>query len=325
MTEPRMDPHAQARARIIRAQAGLLSDDEELQLRAHLDTCAECAALASSDADAGAEPGKHLPASLLAEWPRARAALRGLERALVRRHLGRCSECRQDLELLGYAPELAIVPELESDALDRAAEPAAIAVSRPSPPTITVVRDHAGARGRRLRDRAILAWASLATAAAAILIVVLVRRPVVEGVPGSIAFSESSAPAGSRGTRSGPSVRLAPRPRSLSDPARGPRGGKVTVIPVIGPVPRLALAVRPLDLPDTSWVQVSLVRGDRDTMLTVLHRQWEFLPKRMLVIDGGDVPLEPGRYALVLTGPRNDMQAGGQMSRYLFELRPRPR
>src|SRR5262245_39756034 len=127
-----MDPHAQARAQIVRAQAGLLSEDEELELRAHLDTCAECAALASSHADAGAEPGKHLPASLIAEWPRARTALRGLERALVRRHLERCFECRQDLELLGHAPELTIVPELESAALDRAAEPAAMAVDGPS-------------------------------------------------------------------------------------------------------------------------------------------------------------------------------------------------
>src|SRR5262245_37117375 len=98
-----MDPHAVARQRMVRAQAGLLGVGDERELRAHLDACAECAALASSETGPGVEPGKHLPASLIAEWPRARAALRGLERALVRRHLERCSECRQDLQMLGHA------------------------------------------------------------------------------------------------------------------------------------------------------------------------------------------------------------------------------
>jgi hypothetical protein len=106
---------------------------------------------------------------------------------------------------------------------------------------------------------------------------------------------------------------------------RGAGGGKITVIPVMGLVPSLALAVRPLHVPDTSWVQVSLVRGERDTLFTVLHRQWEFFPRRMLVIDGGDAPLEPGRYALVLAGLVPTETRAKAESRYLFELRPRPR
>jgi hypothetical protein len=325
MSERPMDPHAWARARMVRERVGILSEDDERRLRAHLESCPECAALASGEPGAPIEPGRHLPASLIAEWPRARALLRGLERALVRRHLERCAECRQDLELLGHAAALDPVPELETTALDPGAEPTAMASPPPSLRAIPAMRDDAGTRGRRLRDRALVAWASLATAAAVIAIVVVARRPVLEGVPGSLALEMSPPVAGAPESHGGPSVHLAPRPRSLSSPARGGLGGKVTVIPVIGPVPRLVLAVRPLDLPDTSWVQVSLVRGDRDTMLTVLHRQWEFLPKRMLVIDGGDAPLEPGRYALVLTGLRSEVQAGGPSSRYLFELRPRPR
>jgi hypothetical protein len=320
------DLHRWARARLARWRAGLLSDDEAERLVAHLRDCETCGRDETAGPSAESDPGRHVPASLIARWPDARATLRGLERALVRRHLERCPECRQDLELLGHEPRLEEIAELETavrvEPADRA-EP----VSQAAPPTTTIriVKEDAGSRSRRLRDRALLAWASLATAAAAIAIVVLVRRPVIEGVP-PLLFSLSPPPTAGALEAGGPSVRLAPRPRSLSGPARGPRGGKVTVIPVMGPVPSLALAVRPLDLPDTSWVQVSLVRGDRDTMLTVLHRQWEFFPKRMLVIDGGGAPLEPGRYALVLASlVPSDEAARQQMSRYLFELRPRVR
>ena len=326
MNEPLASvPHDWARAHLVRWRAGLLSEEDEARLTDHLRACEACAKLEPVERSAASDGGRHLPASVLAQWSQARTTLRGLERALARRHLERCAECRQDLELLGHAPALEVIPDLETTTLDQAA------VSQPAPPAaprhaIRVVRDDAGFRGRRLRDRALVAWASLATAAAAIAIVVLVRRPVIEGMPGPIPFSLSAPPAATHHAAGGPSVRLAPRPRSLSGPARGPRGGKVTVIPVMGPVPSLALAVRPLDLPDTSWVQVSLVRGDRDTMLTVLHRQWEFLPKRMLVIEGGDAPLEPGRYALVLTSPKSGAETrSAQTSRYLFELRPHPR
>jgi hypothetical protein len=96
------------------------------------------------------------------------------------------------------------------------------------------------------------------------------------------------------------------------------------VIPVIGPVTSLALTVHPLDVPDTSWVSISLVAGDRDTLFTVRHRQWEFFPKRVLVIDGERSPLMPGRYALVLESWMGGQKAPAwPMARYLFELRPR--
>jgi hypothetical protein len=262
-----------------------------------------------------ADPGAHLPASVIAQWPRARATLRGLERALVRRHLERCPECRQDLEMLGHAPHLEEIAALESPvALAPAVSPESSAVA------VRIVRG-----GRRTwRDRLLVGWASLATTVAAIALVVLVRRPVVEGIPSPILFS-LSPPAATGPVSGGPSVRIAPRPRSLAGPVRGSRGGKVTVIPVMGPVPSLALAVRPLHVPDTSWVQVSLVRGESDTVFTVLHRQWEFFPRRMLVIDGGDQPLEPGQYALVLAGLVPAESSTPPVSRYLFELRPRPR
>lgn len=327
------DLHRWVRARLVPWRAGLLDPGDAERVAAHLRECPSCHALETAFAIAPASDlGQHLPASLIAQWPQASRSLRGLERALARHHLERCTECRQDLELLGHEARLEHVAELETA---MAAEPGpksapnAAAASIPSRPmtTIRVIRADPEARGRRLWDRALVTWASLATAAAAIAITVLVQRPVVEGVPSPLLFTLSPPPPGSGGEpEGGPSVRLAPRPRSLSGPARGPRGGKVTVIPVMGPVASLALAVRPLDVPDTSWVQVSLVRGDGDTLLTVLHRQWEFFPKRMLVIDGGDAPLEPGRYALVLASlMAGEASPTRQMSRYLFELRPRPR
>jgi len=321
------DLHLWARSQWLPRRAGLLSPDEAERVADHLRDCEACRAWEATAAAPVSPVDEHLPASLLAEWPRARGSLEGLERALVRRHLERCAECRQDLELLGHEPVLAWFAEREyAGTSPQAAARAASDWPTPMPSgsfgTIRVVRE----LGSGWRDRALAVWASLATVAAAIAIVMVVRRPVVEGFPSPLLFSLSPPAAGPREPHGAPSVRLAPRPRSLSGPVRGGGSGKVTVIPVIGPVPSLALAVRPLDVPDTSWVQVSLVRGDGDTLLTVRHRQWEFFPRRMLVIDGGDAPLEPGRYALVLTSRMADEESPTlRISRYLFELRPRPR
>ena len=52
------------------------------------------------------------------------------------------------------------------------------------------------------------------------------------------------------------------------------------------------------------------------------YRQWEFRPKRFLVIDRGETPLTPGQYALVLGS--QFAKAGAEIertARYRFELR----
>ena len=301
--------HAWVAARLAQWRAGLLADDEAERLRVHLGECAACRTLAEAFAgDSGLDAGAHLPPSLVAEWPRARELLSGLERSLVRRHLERCPECRQDLELLGHEPRLETAP--------------ALLPSEPRTATVIRVVRADPSEGRRRRERALFAWASLATAAAVVAIVIHVRRPVVEGVPAMM--YTLSPPAAEIGVgEGGLSIRLAPRPRNLSGPAHSSEGGRVTVIPVIGPVPSLALAVRPLNVPDTAWVSVSLVSGNGDTLFTVHHRQWEFFPRRMLVIDGGDSPLQPGRYALILASLMTGQGALPRMSHYLFELRPR--
>src|SRR6516164_11000679 len=100
----------------------------------HLAVCAVCRAAA----DAYAEPpagaaGTHVPASLIAAWPRAQQGLRGLERTLVRRHLERCAECRQDLQALGFEPRLDFVAAWESDVPLEPVAPTVSAAQAPAP------------------------------------------------------------------------------------------------------------------------------------------------------------------------------------------------
>lgn len=329
-----VDRHRWVRVRLAARSAGLLTEDESRQVDDHLASCADCRAHgATFDAPPAQGEASHIPPPLFARWPEARHTLRGLERAMVRRHLERCAECRQDLELLGHAPRLEYVPELEIEGASipaaGGATAAATAVApgaRPTP-TATIIRVVPAGIHRRWRERALIAWGALATATAVVAIVIHSRRPVVEGVPAALWATLPPpvvAPAGPRG-REGLTVRLSPRPRSLSGPARGSRGGKVTVIPVVGPVGSLALSVRPLDVPDTAMVMVVLLAADGDTLFKVRHRQWEFFPKQVLVIDGGRSPLPPGPYVLELASLI--AQPGGQVRqlyRYPFELRPRP-
>ena len=85
---------------------GILSEDETLAIEEHVRDCVECRSrLASLRPVAAADVG-HLPASLVATWPRSVRALVGLERELVAAHLDRCAACRASLEFVGHAPEL---------------------------------------------------------------------------------------------------------------------------------------------------------------------------------------------------------------------------
>ncbi|OGU00766.1 MAG: hypothetical protein A2W29_13480 [Gemmatimonadetes bacterium RBG_16_66_8] len=108
--------HSWFRARMAAFATGLLGPAEEERFREHRQQCAECRtafhAMGASDVSAQGL-GQHLPAELVARWSEARRSLRGLERSLVRNHLARCEECRQDLQVLGHAPELEVNPELE--------------------------------------------------------------------------------------------------------------------------------------------------------------------------------------------------------------------
>lgn len=57
----------------------------------------------------------HIPEAMIARWPTARQTLAGLERRMVGRHLESCSECRQDLEVLGYEPVLEHITGSEAE------------------------------------------------------------------------------------------------------------------------------------------------------------------------------------------------------------------
>jgi hypothetical protein len=319
--------HTWALDRLTAWRSGLLGDDDAARVAAHVDGCERCRALADAFRVAHApDSGQHVPAAMLAVWPRAARELRGLERTLVRHHLERCAECRQDLELLGHEPRLAHDPALDAPPVTVAAPEqvyAAEPIATDPPPRTAIIKVVRPARAATWRDRGLVAWSCLATAAALIAIVMHVRRPVVEGVPPLVI---AASPTGARapGDDAGVSVRIAPRPRKLSGPTHGDLGGKLNVIPVVGPVSSLALSIRPLSIPDTSLVMISLLNSQGDTLFAVRHRQWEFFPKRVLMIDGAREPLRPGQYALVLASLiGQEGRITPLMSRYRFELRPR--
>jgi hypothetical protein len=324
MTE---DLHQWVRHRLAAWRASVLDDAETARVAEHLAACAECRAAA----DAYAEPtpgaaGMHVPASLIAAWPRAQQALRGLERTLVRRHLERCAECRQDLQALGFEPRLEFVAAWESEAsLEPVSAPRLAPASAPAPGGARIVRIETASSRASMRDRALIAWASVASAAAVLLLVANLGGRVTEGgskplfVPGAPVWTRDML---AQGPFSGLSLRIEPPVRSLSGPAKGAGEGKLNVIPVVGPLSSLALGFKPLNVPDTSLVTVSLLDVRGDTLYAVSYRQWEFRPKRFLVIDRAQAPFTPGEYALVLGS--QIAKAGAEIektARYRFELR----
>ena len=88
---------------------GLLPEEETLELEAHLVTCDDCRARLASIAPGPGRESAHLPASLIARWPRAARTLEGVERELVEGHLQRCASCRATLEFAGHAAVLPTV------------------------------------------------------------------------------------------------------------------------------------------------------------------------------------------------------------------------
>src|SRR5690242_19547764 len=95
--------HTWFRQRIESHLTGLLDEREEARFREHLASCEPCRKRLASvleDDDPAATANGHLPASLIAAWPRASRDLRGIERSLAIAHLQRCAECRDELERL---------------------------------------------------------------------------------------------------------------------------------------------------------------------------------------------------------------------------------
>ena len=89
---------------------GMLPEEQTLRLEDHLGDCNDCRSrLASLKSLSPADVG-HLPASLIATWPRATKLLSGAERGLVESHLRSCDGCRATLAFAGHEPELSSEP-----------------------------------------------------------------------------------------------------------------------------------------------------------------------------------------------------------------------
>ena len=99
--------HEWTARRLLAYGAGILTEGVTLELEQHLRSCTECRTrLAAIRPPAGSDP-RHLPASLVATWPRSSRLLVGIERELVVRHLHQCELCRASLEFAGHPPVLA--------------------------------------------------------------------------------------------------------------------------------------------------------------------------------------------------------------------------
>lgn len=182
------------RRHLVPAAAGLLEDAEagRFQALAQEDPlCRELLASFLDDPEATrttASEDRHIPAALLARWPRVQRDLAGLEREIAAHHLATCEECRADLRLLGFDPSLPQLGETRTR-------------SAPVHPM----------RTRRDPIRVFLgSWALLATAATLLLL-------VLEGIP------RSPSDAASRPAAAEPEMSLIAEIR-LPEPERGGEG-----------------------------------------------------------------------------------------------------
>jgi hypothetical protein len=99
--------HEWTSRRLLAYGAGILAEGVTLDVEQHLRSCTECRTrLAAIRPPSGSDP-RHLPASLIATWPRSSRLLEGADRDLVVRHLHQCELCRASLEFVGYANVLA--------------------------------------------------------------------------------------------------------------------------------------------------------------------------------------------------------------------------
>lgn len=176
------EQHSWFRRQFVAFRAGLLEEAQEERFQTHLSKCDECrkawdAYLEGEYRDETRV--RHIPSAMVARWGIAGATLRGLERAMVRQHLEHCSQCRQDLEVLGFDPVLPYVPELEPQSQMRdavreetpARGEAAITqeLEPPAGPVIRIIRQERPGGLAAWWSWAFGGWAVAATAAALVL------------------------------------------------------------------------------------------------------------------------------------------------------------
>jgi len=217
--------HAWFRARVLAFRLGLLEDSEERALLDHAAECDTCRALLQSFVETESTESSrdiHIPSGMIARWERARQELTGLERAMVRQHLGRCADCRRELEFLGFEPTLEHVAGRELETPTREA-------SEGLPREEETDKERRGSkdsvlkRGRRslVRNRPLLVrwgvtgWAVAATAAALLL---LARTEAPEAPPATSGLVPWVQPGLVRGDEEAISIEVSPEVRVIALP-----------------------------------------------------------------------------------------------------------
>jgi len=292
--------HSWLRKRLAAYRSGVLSEQEEARFLRHLESCSECrgalAAFAEEAAPIETIEG-HLPTGIVARWEEAHQLLRGLERRLVRQHLAECASCRQDLELIGFQPELPFDPKLEADEEHMpslAEEPPVTPPPRSETVRIaTTLRPDPAAR----RLRWILgSWAVAATAVA----VLAGLWPSLHSAGGRLEVS----PAATR-------VLVTVRGEGTNVVEVTPR----TLVIVLG-VPALQEIAR------GSTATIRVHTDDGAVLLDDLLPVDDFAPRTGLALTNRRGTWEPGKYRLSVSAP-TERSAKPAEWEYTFEVRLR--
>ena len=249
---------------------GMLPEEQTLRLEEHLSDCGDCRArLAPLKSGSAADAG-HLPASLVATWPRATRLLSGLERSLVESHLRSCEACRATLAFAGHEPELS--PESQRVPVRPAPSPA-----------------RRGAWG----------WALGLSGVAAAAAWLLVVRPAL--APRDARTSATMAPLTQRTSeRGGFELALPPStPGAIALPETAPGSAPPLLTVALSAEGGLVLSV-----PPGLWIRTP-ADGDRAVTLTVLRAGREFARRTCRLAELGEVigvrseaGLPAGDYAL---------------------------
>jgi len=253
---------------------GLLPEAEAEQLERHLASCADCrAALEEIAARRSSARVEHVPAAVLARWPKSRRRLGSLERELVERHLADCEECHTALEVVRSAR----VPGRPAWGLLRSLD-----VPRPW----------------------LAAWAVGATAAF-VACAILWRTGAAPAPAPASRVPPAPAP------RVAFALEVAGEGLRLADVTRGAAAAEPTAEP--GPGEPVALTFDPLDVPDATPVRIEVVDGDDRAIASAVRPERELYPHRRLLLGSAAAPLPDGRYRLRMiampSGAAPDTQA----------------
>ena len=292
---------------------GLLDEHEAARFEEHARTCERCREAMKLHAEGIGFPWAHeghIPASIMARWDHARSHLRGLPRQLVRTHLESCTECRQDLEAVGFAPVLEFVHELEREDEEADPEPARLEPFEDAPLEPGARARHAASRSPWMAGAlGVVLGAALASAAAIVLIPILTphaTEPLVPSAVGPRSAPMNGAPAAPPAT----SVLPPPAPSTVSGtiaflgratplpPAMRSGSNEATILR-IGPDDRFALVSLPeLYLPDSTRVNVRVLGPDDHVVAERERRYGDLFPNRTVMFGTPDAPLEPGEYRI---------------------------